>query len=126
MGHILNAAITDSVEPSEAGQVGMHHAGLWECDLADNSLIWSGGTYDIFGIPRGAQIRRDDAVALYVEHSRAAMERLRLHAIKHARGFTIDTQIRAANGQERCMRLIAAPICDGHRVIRLQGVKLLI
>ena len=126
MGHILNAAITDSLEPSEVGHVGMHHAGFWECDLTDNSLIWSGGTYDIFGIPRGAEISRDGALCLYLENSRAAMERLRAYAIKHGRGFTVDAEIRAASGQGRWMRLIAAPVFDGHRVVRLQGVKLLI
>ena len=126
LGHLLNSAITDALEPNEVGKVGMHHAGLWECDLADNSLVWSGGTYDIFGLPRDAQVCRDETVALYSENSRAAMERLRAHAIKHCRGFTLDAQIRTANGQERWMRLIAAPVCDGHRVTRLQGLKLLI
>ena len=126
LGSILNCAITDALEPNELGQLGPYHAGLWECDLADNSLVWSGGVYDIFGLPRGAQVTRDEAVRLYCEHSRAAMERLRAHAIKHRRGFTIDVQIRVIGGVERRMRLIAAPVCEGDRVTRLQGLKLAI
>lgn len=126
LGSILNCAITDALEPSEIGELGAYHAGLWECDLADNSLVWSGGVYDIFGIPRGIQVTRDEAVTLYCEHSRAAMERLRAHAIKHRRGFTIDVQIRVVGGVERWMRLIAAPVCEGDRVTRLQGLKLAI
>lgn len=126
LGCILNCAITDALEPSETGQLGAYHAGLWECDLADDSLVWSGGVYDIFGIPRGTQVTRDEAVMLYCEHSRAAMERLRAHAIEHQRGFTIDVQIRVAGAVGRWMRLIAAPFCEGGLVTRLQGVKLAI
>jgi PAS domain-containing protein len=126
LGHVLNCLITDSTEPVHSGSVGIHHAGLWECDLSDNSLIWSGGVYDIFGLPRGVAVSRDDAVALYAEHSRVAMERLRAHAIKHRRGFTLDVEIRPASGASRWMRLIGAPVCDGGRVVRLHGLKLII
>jgi PAS domain-containing protein len=100
--------------------------GRWECDLADDSLTWSDGVYDLFGLPRRAQVSRPETVALYCEESRAAMERLRAYAIQHKRGFTLDAQIRPNHGQRRWMRLIAAPICDGDRVVRLQGLKILI
>src|SRR4051794_4868778 len=83
LGRVLNCLITDALEPSGVGQLSAHHAGLWQCNLTDNSLIWSGGVYDIFGLPRGVQITRNEAVALYAESSRAAMERLRRHAIEH-------------------------------------------
>lgn len=124
LGSILNSAITDALEPSKIGELGAYHAGLWECDLADNSLVWSGGVYDIFGLPRGIPITRHEAVSLYCEDSRAAMERLRSHAIKHRRGFTIDVQIRVWGSLDRWMRLIATPLCEGGRVTRLQGLKL--
>jgi hypothetical protein len=126
LGHVLNCAVTDLLPPKEIGALGLHHAGCWECDLKDNSLIWSGGVYDIFGFPRAAEITRDQAVALYSEESRAKMEQLRAYAIRHKRGFTLDVKIQAAVGGSRWMRLIAAPICDGDRVIRLQGLKLMI
>jgi PAS domain-containing protein len=126
LGCILNCAVTDAVEPTEVGALAPHHAGLWECDLADNSLIWSGGVYDIFGLPRGAQVTRDEATALYGEGSRAAMERLRAYAIEHKRGFTLDVEILPVVGQRRWMRLITAPICNGDRVVRLHGLKQII
>lgn len=97
--------------------------GLWECDLRDNSLIWSAETYDLFGLPRDAALSRAETVALYCEHSRTAMERLRAYAIKHRRGFTLDAQILPARGVKRWMRLVAAPICEGSRVVRLHGLK---
>ncbi len=124
LGCIINSVITDALEPANIGEIGGHHAGCWECDLADDSLTWSGGVYDIFGVPRGAQFSRNEAVAAYCERSRTAMERLRAYAIKHQRGFTIDVQIRPPTGRTRWMRLIAAPMCEQNRVVRLHGIKL--
>ena len=126
LGQVLNCAVTDVIAPNAVGGLGLHHAGCWECDLSDNSLIWSGGVYDIFGLPRGVTVGRDEAVALYSEDSRARMERLRSYAIRHKRGFTLDVEIRAAVGETRWMRLIAAPVCDGDRVARLHGLKLIL
>jgi PAS domain-containing protein len=126
LGSVLSSAVTDIVDPGQVGALGLHHAGLWECDLSDNSLIWSGGVFDIFGLPRGSRVTRDEAVALYCENSRAAMERLRAHAIKHQRGFTLDVEINPATGGRRWMRLIGAPVCEGGRAVRLHGLKLIV
>ena len=127
LGYILNCGVIDMLNPSKIGQLGIHHAGCWECDLEDNSLVWSGGVYDIFGLPRGVEITRKEAVPLYSEDSRAVMERLRAYAIKHRRGFTLDAEIRpAAVGEIRWMRLIAVPVLEGDRTVRLHGLKLII
>jgi PAS domain-containing protein len=82
--------------------------------------------FDIFGLPRCLKINRNEAVTLYREESRAKMERLRAYAIKQRRGFTIDVELRPATGGNRWMRLIAAPVCDGTKVVRLHGLKLMI
>ena len=104
------------------GRIGI---GQWECDLADNDrLSWSDEVYDIFGIPRGASVRREEAAAFYAEGSRAAMEKLRAYAIRHRRGFTLDVEICPAQAPRRWMRLIAAPLCEGDRIVKLQGLKL--
>jgi len=97
--------------------------GRWSCDLADNSLTWADPVFDLFALPRAARLVRDEIVALYREESRAAMERLRAYAIKHRRGFTVDMEIRTIAGRRRWMRLLAAPVCEGDRVVRLQGLK---
>ena len=113
--------------PGTVGAAARHEgAGAWECDLSDNSLSWSDEVYDIFGIPRGAAVTRDEAVALYAEESRAAMEKLRAYAIRHRRGFTIDVEIRPVVAAPRWMRLIAAPLCADDRVVRLQGLKFIV
>ena len=126
LGYVLSSVVTDILDPSEVGGLGVHHAGCWECDLADNSLTWSGGVYDLFGLPRGAAVTRDEAVSFYSEESRASMERLRLHAIRYRRGFTLDVAIRPATGGERKVRLITAPVCEENRVVRLHGLKMLV
>lgn len=126
LGCILNSAVTDALDPARIGELNLHHSGCWECDLSDNSLSWSGGVYDIFGFPRGAAVDRGETVALYAEHSRCKMERLRAYAIRHRRGFTLDAEICPVIGGRRWMRLICAPVCDGDRVVRLHGLKLII
>jgi PAS domain-containing protein len=126
LGHVLNCAVTDMIQPSEIGALSLHHVGCWECDLSDNSLTWSGGIYDIFGLPRKMAITREQSVAYYCEDSRSKMECLRAYSIKHRRGFTLDVEIRSATGENRWVRLIAAPVCIADRTVRLQGLKLII
>jgi hypothetical protein len=102
--------------------------GLWHCDLADNSLRWTAGVYDLFGLERGSAVPRPLAVSLYAADSRDPMERLRAYAIRHKRGFTLDVDIDQADGMGRCaMRLVAAPLLDGEGdVVALHGVKQLL
>ncbi|MBO9696726.1 MAG: hypothetical protein J7499_11060 [Sphingopyxis sp.] len=119
--------IPDVVDVAARLAPGRARIGQWECDLADNDrLSWSDEVHDIFGIPRGAAVTREEAVALYAEGSRAAMEKLRAYAIRHRRGFTLDVEIRPATAPRRWMRLIAAPVCVEDRVVRLQGLKFLV
>ncbi len=131
--------VADAVRQFELGWVGhqdgpafdeaivaRHGIGRWECDLADNSLTWSNEVYDLFGLPRGADLSRAATVAQYCEGSRVAMERLRAYAIKHVRGFTLDAEIRGIDGAHRWMRLVAAPVCVDNQVVRLRGTKQLI
>lgn len=126
LGSILSCVVTDLMAPGRVGELGLHHAGCWECDLADDSLTWSGGVFDIFGLPRDARISRAESLALYDEGSRVAMERLRTYAIKHLRGFTLDAKIHSAVGETRWMRLIAAPVCVENRAVRLTGLKIIV
>lgn len=102
--------------------------GLWHCNLADNSLSWTAGVYDIFGLERDIDVPRPLAVSLYAPESREPMERLRAYAIRHKRGFTLDVDINQADGAGCCaMRLIAAPIVGAQGdVVGLHGVKQLL
>ena len=127
LGLILNSAAIDAIDPGSIGSLATHHAGLWECNLADESLIWSGGVYDMFGVARGVPLNRGDVLACYSEESRCRLERLRAHAIRHGVGFTIDVEIRAAAvAEDRRMRILAAPTGDEASGARLHGLKLII
>lgn len=97
--------------------------GLWDCDLADQSLRWSAGVYDLFGIPRGERVERPLAVSIYTERSRSAMEQLRAHALRFRRGFTVDVELRRPVGDTRWMRLSAVPVLRGAKPVRLRGLK---
>ena len=125
LGSILSCppdAVADFAVRQALGRSG---AGWWECDLADNSLTWTSGVYDIFGLPLGASVTRAEALALYREESRVAMERLRSYSIAHDCGFVLDAQVRpAAGGPDRWMRLIGAPVSEDGRSVRLHGLKL--
>jgi len=99
-------------------------AGRWQCDLADQALSWTDPVYDLFGLPRGICPVRATAVALYCEHSRAIMERLRSNAIRHGQAFVLDAELRPNDGGRRWMRLVAAPVLEGGRVVRLKGLKM--
>ncbi|MBL8650871.1 MAG: hypothetical protein JNL35_10780 [Sphingopyxis sp.] len=114
-------ATADAIAAALPGGV---RIGEWSCDLADNGLHWSGEVYRLFGLPDAAAVTRDETVALYCEPSRAAMERLRAYAIRHRRGFTLDAEIQPMQGPRRWMRLVAAPICEGDAVVKLQGLKI--
>jgi PAS domain-containing protein len=126
LGTLLTCAITEALAPAQVGEIGMQHAGCWECDLADDALLWSGGVYDIFGLPRGARVSRRDVVGFYAEHSRAKMEQLRSHAIQHRNGFTLDAEIHPASGERRWMRLVAVPVYEGNRTVSLHGLKVIL
>ncbi|MDZ3832339.1 MAG: hypothetical protein U0S50_11030 [Sphingopyxis sp.] len=112
--------------PIDDAALARRGVGVWRCDLADNRLSWSPVVYDIFGVPRGSSVARAEAVSFYCEGSRAAMERLRAYAIAHRRGFTLDVEIGPALPRPRWMRLVAAPRCEGDKVVGLHGLKWLL
>jgi PAS domain S-box-containing protein len=97
--------------------------GAWACDLHDNNLTWTAAVFDLFGVTPEMRIERPDAVALYCEESREAMELLRGYAIKHRRGFTMDARLVMPDGTCRWMRLTTALVSENGRPKRLYGTK---
>ncbi len=95
----------------------------WECDLADDSLRWTGGVFDLFGIPRGTPVDRRATVEMYVGESRTRLERLRAAAIAECGSFTFEAQIRRADGALRWMRVSADVVCRDGRATHLYGLK---
>lgn len=98
-------------------------ANAWSCELAGQRLDWGTEVRRLFGYPTSHCPQREDVVTLYEESSRAAMERLRAHAIRHRRGFTLDIAIRPVDGGRRWVRLVTMPVCEGKAVTCLKGWK---
>jgi PAS domain-containing protein len=125
LGSIIDCAPSDLADFAVRQALGHNRAGWWECDLADDRLTWTSGVYEIFGLPEGAPVTRNEALALYSEESRSAVERLRDYSIAHRHGFVLDAQIRPASGDvRRWMRLIADPVVEKGQTVRLHGLKL--
>jgi diguanylate cyclase (GGDEF)-like protein len=97
--------------------------GTWECDLRTETLQWSGGTYDMFDIPRGSPLVRNQALRCYPEQSLKALETIRTRAIAQRTDFNLDTEIVTAKGSRRWIRITAMVECAGIRPIRLFGIK---
>ncbi|MGQ2907125.1 MAG: diguanylate cyclase domain-containing protein [Aliihoeflea sp.] len=103
---------------SQAAQIG-----VWECELADNSLRWSDVVYDIFDLPRGSMPDREATLALYTPQSRAEMERRRSRAIAERSSFTFDAEIVTAKGVQKFMRITAQVECEQGVAVRIFGMK---
>lgn len=97
--------------------------GVWRCDLATGALDWSPLVHRLFALPLGRAIRRDDVLATYADESRSALERLRAHALRHRRGFTIDVLVRPHGAPARWVRINAAPRVAEGRPVELYGTK---
>lgn len=97
--------------------------GAWECNLANETLSWTDGVYDLFGLKRGSGIYRSSILDLYEERSRREMNQLRSKAIGTGQGFALDCRIIAATGEKRWMRLIVGVGHKHGRPIRIFGSK---
>ena len=96
----------------------------WQCDLRDDSLTWSDGVYDLFGLPRGSALERDSIVAMYLPESRDELARLRSAAIAACGSFTFEARIRRADGEVRWMRITADVVTEGGVARYLYGTKI--
>jgi PAS domain S-box-containing protein len=96
----------------------------WQCDLRDDSLTWSDGVYDLFGLPRGSPLERDAIVAMYLPESQEELARLRSAAIAACGSFTFEARIRRADGALRWMRITADVVTENGVARHLYGTKI--
>ena len=97
--------------------------GAWSCNLADNRLSWTSGVYELFGLPADRALDRRQTVEMYTEESRDLMEGLRAQAILVKGAFTLDAQIRRADGDLRWMRVTGEMTHTAYGRPRLHGLK---
>lgn len=99
-------------------------SGYWHCDIADdNRLTWSEKVYELFGLPAGAPVDRDWAVARYCGDSKATLHRVRKYALSRDYGFLLDAEIVPEGAESRWIRVLAVPIVEDGRVVGLHGLK---
>ncbi len=101
----------------------MARIGVWECDLDGERLTWTDGTYDLFDLPRGSALDRNEIVKYYTPKSRAALEVLRARAIAESGGFNLDVEIVTPKGNRRWIRLTATVESRDGVPARLYGIK---
>jgi diguanylate cyclase (GGDEF)-like protein len=97
--------------------------GIWECNLADESLSWTNGVYDLFEFPRGSAISREQTLACYTPESRIAMQAARAEAIASCTDFSLVAEIITTTGKRRWMRLTGAVEADNGVAVRIFGMK---
>jgi diguanylate cyclase (GGDEF)-like protein len=97
--------------------------GIWQCNLSDNSLIWTNGVYDLFEIPRDMPVTRELTLACYTEESRQRMEAARAQAIARCSDFSLDCEIITTSGKRRWMRLTGAVESRDGVAHRIFGMK---
>lgn len=97
--------------------------GVWQCALPSEELTWTDVVYDLFELPRGAPLDRQQILALYPEASRALLSRVRSEAIRDRTGFQLDAQIKTARGALRWIRITATVECENGEPVRIFGMK---
>jgi len=103
---------------SEAARIG-----VWECELADESLTWTDVVYDIFDLPRGSALNRSEILKCYPEDAARELTKRRSKAIEDRTGFSLDTEIVTAAGNRRWMRITATVESIDGVAVRIFGMK---
>jgi len=97
--------------------------GVWECSLADDTLVWTDVVYDIFELPRGSALDRTEILECYPQGSRKTLEMLRSRALEERSGFSLDAEITTMKGRLRWIRITATVECDDGVAVRIFGMK---
>lgn len=97
--------------------------GIWECDLATEDLTWTPAVFELFDLPPGSPISREQALACYEPNSRRELERRRAEAIATCSSFTVDVAIRGRANNVRWIRITGDVEQEDGRAARIFGTK---
>ncbi|MDH7798565.1 MULTISPECIES: diguanylate cyclase [unclassified Beijerinckia] len=97
--------------------------GVWECELADEGLTWTDQVYDLFELPRGAPLDRQNLLTFYTPESLHQLHERRSRAIAERGGFHLDAEIITAKGRHRWIRITATVECENGLPVRIFGMK---
>jgi diguanylate cyclase (GGDEF)-like protein len=79
--------------------------------------------YDLFEMPRGSVLDRNEIVKFYSPESARELKARRDKAIEARSGFIMDAEITTPAGNKRWIRLTATVECDGDVPVRIFGMK---
>ncbi|WP_246485430.1 sensor domain-containing diguanylate cyclase [Aminobacter carboxidus] len=97
--------------------------GVWQCNLADQALLWTDVVYDLFDLPRDAALDRSEIVKCYTPASAAELHAKRSKGIAERTGFGLDAEIVTAKGNRRWIRITASVECEDGVAVRIFGMK---
>ena len=97
--------------------------GVWEYDLIRHEMKWTDAVYDLFEVPRGTPLKREDVVECYNPSSRREMEQMRALAIETGGNFSIDVEIRTFRNTLRWIHLTADVEQENGKSVRIFGTK---
>ncbi|RCW85303.1 diguanylate cyclase domain-containing protein [Phyllobacterium bourgognense] len=97
--------------------------GVWECSLPDETLHWTDVVYDIFDLPRGSNLHRNEIVECYAENTAKELQRRRKRAIEDRSGFEMDAEIITVQGNRRWIRITATVESENGVPVRIFGMK---
>ncbi|PWK63183.1 diguanylate cyclase (GGDEF)-like protein [Aminobacter sp. AP02] len=97
--------------------------GVWQCNLADQSLHWTDVVYDIFDLPRGSALIREEIVKCYTAASAAELHVRRSKGIEERTGFGLDAEIVTVKGNRRWIRITASVESEDGIAVRIFGMK---
>ncbi|WP_432285817.1 sensor domain-containing diguanylate cyclase [Aminobacter sp. BA135] len=97
--------------------------GVWQCNLADQALHWTDVVYDLFDLPRGSPLVREEIVKCYTAASAIELQAKRSKGIAERTGFGLDAEIVTAKGNRRWIRITASVECEDGVAVRIFGMK---
>lgn len=96
--------------------------GTWYVDIVNNIPHWSDVTYDIHEVPRGEEVKIDEAINYYIPKHRPIIEQLVQEGIKNNSSWDIELKIQTRTGNIKWIRTIGLPVLDeAGNILRLEG-----
>jgi PAS domain S-box-containing protein len=88
------------------------NVGHWDWDLNSGQVIWSEGTFRIFGQPQDYKPGYEDLLRVTIPEDRERVDQVVRGSLAENRGFVIEFQIAKPDGDLRTVRSISEVLLD--------------
>lgn len=96
--------------------------GGWQYDVVNESLTWSQGVYEIYGLSANDKISVEYAISFYKQSDQEKISLLFQEAILNKKSYTGEFGFCDAHGNHKWIRTTGNVICDGELVTHVYGV----